>query len=349
MRIPGLDIQRKKAVVILGAGASRGAECFEGSLLPPPLDTDFFSLLERIQHRDRALKQLLEFVKSEFGEASFPRMEELFTQIEALSEFHENLNITPGPRITRYRKHLDTFVANIARFFKHVFTDPGTGTHTHKICGYHDRLAELLHAEDAIVTFNYDCLMDDALRRKAGRTWDAKISYGFDIAPQSIYSWNSASLTGRPPRKPVALLKLHGSLNWDRSRGSTAADLVLRTDPYTHIDRAAAEVIPPVWDKTISEDEVLNHIWKDARRTLPTGPVLIVIGYSVPPTDLLSQALIRVAASERAENQKISHLIVVNPSIDARHRLIRLVQGGMNSATTIIEMDAMSELSQLLR
>lgn len=347
MRIPGLDIQRKKAVVILGAGASRGASCFQDSLLPPPLDTDFFSLLERVQHRDRDLKQLLEFVKGEFGEVSFPRMEELFTQLEALSEFHENLNITPGPRITRYRRQLNTFVENIARFFRHVFIDSPTGIH--RSCDHHDRLAELLHAEDAVITFNYDCLIDDALRRKAGRGWNPGRSYGFEIEADAASPWRPTNPKGRPAKTPISLLKLHGSLNWDRSAGSEPSQLVLRQDPYTHRGRTAAEVVPPVWDKTIKEDPVLRHIWKEARRTLPTGPVLLVIGYSVPPTDLLSQALIRVAVSERAENQKLSHLIVVNPDVDARRRLIRLVQGGMNSATSVVEMSTLSELSKLLR
>lgn len=347
MRIPGLDMQRKKAVVILGAGASRGAHCFRDTLLPPPLDSDFFSLLERVQHRDRALKQLLEFVKSEFGEVSFPRMEELFTQIEALSEFHENLNITPGPRITRYRRQLETFVGNIARYFWHVFIDDASGAH--RTCDYHDRIAELLHAEDAIVTFNYDCLMDDALRRKAGRGWDPEKSYGFEIQEAASAAWRTQSPKGRSAKTPIALLKLHGSLNWDRSGGFETRHLLLRDDPYTHSGRTAAEVVPPVWDKAIKEDEVLKRIWKEARRTLPTGPVLLAIGYSVPPTDLLSQALIRVAASERAENQKLSHVIVVNPEVDARRRLIRLVQGGMNAGTSVIEMNTLSELSKLLR
>jgi len=322
MRIPGLNINDKKAVVILGAGASRGGQCFQDSLLPPPLDTDFFLLMERVQHQDKALKQLLEFVKNEFGEASFPRMEELFTQIEALSEFHENLNIKSGPRITRYSRQLDEFVSNIARFFRYVFVDPNTGDRW--TCDYHDRLAELLHAEDAIVTFNYDCLMDDALRRKAARRWDPTRSYGFDIDVPVTGSWQPAVQKGRPAKRPVTLLKLHGSLNWDRSKGIEPEDLTLRKDPYEASQRTETEIVPPVWDKTIRSDAVLKQIWKEARRTLPTGPLLLVIGYSVPPTDLLSQALIRAAVSERASNQKLSHVIVVNPDLNARRKLIRL-------------------------
>ena len=345
MRIPGLDIKRKKAVVILGAGASRGASCFQNSLLPSPLDTDFFMLLERVQHLDYSLKQLLEFVKAEFGESFFPRMEEFFTQLEALSEFHENLKITRGQRIIRYNQQLGAFVENIARFFRHVFIDSTTGMH--RQCDYHDRLAEHLHAGDAVITFNYDCLIDDALRRKAGRGWNPRQSYGFDIAEDAVFQWDPGKHKGRPANTPISLLKLHGSLNWDRSAGDAINQLVLRQDPYTDQKRAAAEVVPPVWNKTIVQDPVFQLIWKEARRTLPTGPVLLIIGYSVPPTDLLSQALIRIAVSERTMNQKLSHLIVVNPDVEARRRLIHLVQGGMNSKTVIIELEKLSELEKL--
>lgn len=346
MRISGLGIDQKKAVVILGAGASRGAQCFKNSLLPAPLDTDFFSLMEHVQHHDDSLRDLLSFVKSEFGENAFLRMEELFTQLEALSEFHEHLKIKRGPKIVRYQKQLDNFVANVACFFRYIFFD-ATNSQL-RTCKYHDRLAEVLHAEDAIVTFNYDCLIDDALRRKAGRTWNPSQSYGIELADKATTDWRPNTSLGRPVKKPIALLKLHGSLNWDRSRGNDQASLFLRLDPYDNKKRMPAEVVPPVWDKTISKDPVLKEIWKEARRILPTGPILIVVGYSVPATDLLSQALIRVAASERATDKKMSHLIVVNPDTAARRRMVQLVQGGMNAATTVIELQNMSELHKLL-
>jgi hypothetical protein len=81
---------------------------------------------------------------------------------------------------------------------------------------------------------------------------------------------------------------------------------------------------------------------------LPTGPILIVVGYSVPLTDLLSQALIRVAASERAENQKLSHLIIVNPDSQARSRFTELVRAGLSRETVIVELKSVLELKALL-
>jgi hypothetical protein len=263
--------------------------------------------MERVQHRDDSLCRLLEFVKGEFGEAAFPRMEELFTQLEALSEFHEQLKIQRGRTIDRYRKQLDSFVANVATFFRFVFIDEKTSQH--RTCEYHDQLAKVLHAEDAIVTFNYDCLMDDALKRNAGRSWNPGRGYGIELPDSATAGWQPPTSRGRWATNPIALLKLHGSLNWDRAHGGTPTSLRLRSDPYESANRASAEVVPPVWDKTIGADSVLKQVWKEARRVLPTGPILAVIGYSVPATDLLSQALIRVAASERAENKKLSHLL----------------------------------------
>lgn len=83
----------------------------------------------------------------------------------------------------------------------------------HRVCDHHDRLAELLHAEDAIVTFNYDCLMDVALRRKAGRGWDPTRSYAFEIQESAAAAWRLDAPRRRPVKAPIALLKLHVSLN----------------------------------------------------------------------------------------------------------------------------------------
>lgn len=155
------------------------------------------------------------------------------------------------------------------------------------------------------------------------------------LDPAATTGWQPNTTKGRPALHPIKLLKLHGSMNWDRTRGSSAGDLVLRGAPYSQSKRAPNEVVPPVWDKSVSDDPVLTALWKEARVALPRGPVLVAIGYSVPQTDLLSRALIRVAAAERSEGQKLSHVIVANPDVDARRRFIRMVQGGMDSRTSV--------------
>jgi hypothetical protein len=347
MRINKLGITNKKATVILGAGASRGAKCFENSILPAPLDADFFALMQRVQHKEKSLSKFLEFLRAEFGEGSCPRMEELFTQLEALDEFHQDLQIQRGPKVRKYEQQLKQFVETTATFFRHLFVD---GTGKRLACDYHDSLAQALNADDTIISFNYDCLMDEALARHGGRSWNVTTGYGLNVTG-NLGPWDSTvSGPGRRAANPIRLLKLHGSLNWKRTNHArpTPTTIRLRADPYVATNRNRTEIVPPVWDKTIGGDEVFRALWKEARRILPTGPILVVIGYSVPPTDLLSQALIRVAASERASNQKLSHLIIVNPDADSRARFIALVKAGLANDTTVVELKFFSELKALL-
>lgn len=346
MKIPKLGIDYKKAVVILGAGASRGASCFEGNSLTAPLDTDFFGLMQKVQHRDTRLENLIRFVREELGEGARPRMEEFFTQLEALEDFHTNLKITRGPKIKAYATQLDQFVEAIAVFFGLIFKDD-KGDRLE--CRYHDAIAKALYAEDVVISFNYDCLMDDALTRHANNRWDPNRSYGIGIDKGTEHWKTKVPQKGQHPHSPIALLKLHGSLSWKRGAHGTGVNLVdLRQDPYEDVARSKSEVVPPVWDKRISKDEVYKSIWKQARTALPLGPVLIVAGYSVPPTDMLSQVLMRVSASERATNRKLTHLILVNPDPEARSRMIQLMHAGLSTSTVIVELSNMKELADLL-
>lgn len=288
----------------------------------------------------------MNFVRQELGEGARPRMEEFFTQLEALNDFHVNLKISPGPRIKSYATQLDHFVEAIAVFFNLIFKKPDGSL---RECFYHDAIAKALHADDVILSFNYDCLMDDSLRRNAANRWDPTRSYGVPIA-NGVVDWATRiSMRGQPPKTPIRLCKLHGSLNWDRNNSaSNGGNIALRSDPYSDTGRDKTEVIAPVWDKRISGDDVFRELWKQARITLPTGPVLVVAGYSVPPTDMLSQVLMRVSSSERPSNRKLSHLIIVNPDQAARTRLIELVQLGLSNWTVIIELNTMQELAELL-
>lgn len=346
MNIPALGIKKQRAVVILGAGASRGSSKFKNSLTPAPLDGDFFKILERLQHNDANLKGLLQFIREEFGKGNYPAMEAVFTQLEALARFHKNLNITPGPTVQSYERELSKFTENLSTYFSHVFLDK-SGNHI--ICPHHNELSRSLNADDTIVSFNYDCLIDTSLREAADRSWNTKSGYGFELS-KPYEKWEPKR-TGRGPiaKNPICLLKLHGSLNWDRSTGDKPEQLSLRDSPYSAVSRAKNEVVPPVWNKEVLNDPVLKELWKQARKRLPTGKVLVVIGYSVPQTDLVSQALIRVSASERKATQKLSHLIVVNPDQSARRDLINLVEKGMQVGTSVIEIDNFSQFSEMLK
>jgi len=75
---------------------------------------------------------------------------------------------------------------------------------------------------------------------------------------------------------------------------------------------------------------------------------MVVAGYSVPPTDLLSQALVRISSSERTKSHKLSHLIVVNPSLESRAKLIGLVRSALDETSLVIELTSLKALAELL-
>ena len=83
------------------------------------------------------------------------------------------------------------------------------------VSNWHARLAGELNAEDRVLTFNWDTLLDRALSET--RRWSTDSGYGF--TPHKILrgSWCAPNLVSTPE---TLLLKLHGSTNWLTSHTS---------------------------------------------------------------------------------------------------------------------------------
>src|SRR4051794_8702412 len=110
MLLRGLGVLRAvRSVVILGAGASRGASFVQpGRQVLPPLDTDFFRQAQQVDeatYREYA-KPVLEFIRDEYGITTVPTLEALFTQLEGFDRFLRQFSTGPGRRTERYRKQL---------------------------------------------------------------------------------------------------------------------------------------------------------------------------------------------------------------------------------------------------
>ena len=164
------------------------------------------------------------------------------------------------------------------------------------IRSWHDRRANVL-------TLNYDTLVERAAR-ELSVTDEIK-----GISPEQMYppyfadirSRTSALLSGEEI-DTFSYLKLHGSVNWyysgkDDFYGETI--FYSRVPPlgeYHLGEEKALEVhsrdkdtliIPPVNEKiTYFNNETVRGLWKDARSALEEACRIIVIGYSLPPSDL---------------------------------------------------------------
>ncbi|HEY6731827.1 MAG TPA: hypothetical protein VI039_12490 [Solirubrobacterales bacterium] len=323
--------------MILGAGASRGASFADSSRqVLPPLDADFFEQAQRIDEAqfNGAGREVIDFVRDEYGATQMPTLETLFTQAQGYEQFVRQFYSRPGPKPVRYKKQLGYLLELIPRVFEAALKD--------QRCTWHDRIAHAMRLEDTIISFNYDVLIDEALRRLSEGIWKASPGYGISIS-RGAATWSAPRKRGAFPSKNyLRLLKPHGSLNWSLE-DRTNRRLRLEADPYS-TPAASDNIIPPTWDKAILQEWPWKPIWKEASQMLQRTRCLIVIGYSVPQTDLTSQALIRSSLI----NKKLRLLIVANPDPAARTRVIDLARGGIGASTRILELDSLGDFAQLL-
>jgi NAD-dependent SIR2 family protein deacetylase len=164
---------------------------------------------------------------------------------------------------------------------------------------------------DAIITFNYDCFLDDALLKIGVRP---EYELPLDAIPEA---WSAHPTS-------VTLLKLHGSTNWFRCTSSICANIWVAEStwrrnylygciqcPYCSQPSVEPVIVPPAWTKG-EYRETLTSIWSKALEVLRKADQLFIIGYSVPPADAFFQYLLSLAL---AENPDIKQIHIVNRNV----------------------------------
>ncbi|HWP33050.1 MAG TPA: hypothetical protein VNL97_04815 [Solirubrobacterales bacterium] len=321
--------KRREAVVILGAGATRGAS-FESAapVLKPPLDADFFLQLRAsdLGHDDDA-QRLLKFLDEEFGDIELS-MEAFYSQVYLHDQFVGDFPRGKGRR-RRYEWARRYFLRVIPPLFKLTLGA--------ERCDWHDHLVSALRPGDTVVTFNYDCLIDYSLRDIAKRNWDSETGYGLD-ARGYLDAWRDHSGIGRFPVKQIKLLKLHGSMNW----GTDAQGrLQLLATPYDSRSEDDLCIVPPLWQKSFDEPP-FHDVWMAAREQLTSTKALMMIGYSLPLTDVYTQAMLRI------DVQPLDFLLIANPDAEARERIRRVLRSAITTGTRVVEVEGMKEVGELL-
>ena len=177
--------------------------------------------------------------------------------------------------------------------------------------------------KDSVITFNYDLLLDLAFRFQG-----IGADYCLDAAPGEGYK----------------LLKLHGSMNWAihkncaeksgihvaslddlLSRRSTSGG-VQRLGAFDSMRKAPCErcnnsgltpvFVPPTWTKSPSLAG-LSNVWSSAAKEIESAEQIVVVGYSLPPTDTFFQYLLALGLRN---NTGLSRVIIVNPDTSAEYR-----------------------------
>src|SRR5882672_4718704 len=97
-------------------------------------------------------------------------------------------------------------------------------------------------------------------------------------------------------------LKLHGSVNWAAPHESTKLRIY---GNYQELLAAKRQVllVPPTWRKTFSG--AISQVWDTAVRALTNATRIVIIGFSIPPTDIHFKYLLAAGLQENISLRKI--------------------------------------------
>jgi SIR2-like domain len=333
-------------LIVLGAGATRGARFAAEAFTPmcdPPLNADFFTQLQRITgpvRRRQLVEQVIKDVVGLFGANFSLTLEDYFTQLEFLAEA---IKLAPpgggGLTASELRDNRERLLAAVSLVLE-VSTD--AAIRTAGGCEYHERMVQHLAAKDTIISFNYDCVVDHALRRSATGVWSAKYGYALP-KPDRIagHQFWDAQPPASASTKTAYLLKLHGSLNWQLPPATDPdGQIKLKQRLHTQFGVPRFTIIPPVWNKAVADDPIFRTIWTNAERAIRAARHIAVVGFSFVPTDLPVESLFRVAL---AKDPALKTLVIANPSGEHRRRVREVFAKSLERGAVVRQYDSFSD------
>jgi hypothetical protein len=306
-------------VLILGAGATVGASFAADATVQPPLNADFFTQLQRVGPKHQATaRTVIKDVVGLFGPNFTLTLEDYFTQLESMIDATrftpKKLAPITASELRGCRERLMKGLSAVLEASTDDAVRVGDG------CDHHRDLVKHLQPRDTIISFNYDCVMDHALRTFGGEKWSARYGYAFP-QPSRVGSEGDRHWSASPPasdaNSSIYLLKLHGSLNWQLP---PADDGEITLKRRLHVQRGTPRftIIAPGWSKHDRDQPIFEDLWKKAERALRAAQTIAVVGFSFTPTDLHVEAVVRLAL---ARSRSLRLLVIVNPSQEHRERI----------------------------
>jgi len=293
----------ERATFVLGAGASRSVSYARATNVPSPLDRDFFDLLQRLEPQEKD-EGAVGWVLERMSTLPFDyrrSLERAFYTLHLRSYLHRKLARTDE---TEEKAVVGNFARAVVALLRKAH-----GTHT---CESHAYLLQGLGGNDAVISFNYDLVVERALRKHADTN-----EIPFTPAMYRLKSGDRAV-----PNFP-AILKLHGSVNWDLADGQFR----VRTGSWDDFGNAPGyrgysgdgtrfPIFLPFWDKQVTHGPWLTP-WRGAYQQLRQTKYIIVWGFSLSPTDVKARELFSISIADGGVNRR---LCVIDPSQGTRDR-----------------------------
>jgi hypothetical protein len=163
---------------------------------------------------------------------------------------------------------------------------------------------EPLRTKNTVITFNYDTLLEDGLSESG-----IDFTYGFSKA--FVEYQESSKCVQEETKRAIPIYKLHGSVNW--SVESSLSDKLKVYEDYTAVRDSNERVLllPPTWQKVFGGH--LTEVLSKAVKALNEATRIIIIGFSMPPTDTHFKYLL---AAGLQGNISLRKIMFVNPGFD---------------------------------
>ena len=312
----------------------------------PPLNADFFTQLQRVvgKHAPTA-REVIKDVVGLFGANFSLTLEDYFSQLESMIDA---ARLTPrgvqSLTSSDLRQRRERLMRALAAVLE-ASTDEAIRTRAG--CSRHDDLVAALQPRDTVISFNYDCVIDDALRRSGDGKWSARYGYCFPqpsrIVDAGVDHW-SPKVPASSATQTIYLLKLHGSIGWQLP-SEPDGEIVLKRRLHRQRGTPRFTIIPPSWNKQQRDEVLFEDLWKKAERALRNAQTVAIVGFSFTPTDLHVEAVVRLAL---ARSNALRTLIIANPSRADRQRIRAVFSRALTRRAVVRQYDDFQEFTRAL-
>ncbi len=340
-------------VIIFGAGSSLRAGV--------PVMNNFFDKAEDLYiagkfAEDKELIartfQCIDFLQKVYSKSNIDLRN--LEQVFGLIELGSLLDLRYKQKELFFNEYRDSIIRLIIRTIEESVDYKGS----QEAIGDYGEISSLINqgklSETTFISFNYDCYLDLTLAKN-------KLSFRYCLKDDHV---NDGFYSHRSEFDTFKILKLHGSLNWTLcSDSKESKDLKVipltkfseyetKTGPNDIVRKLSISkiitekknseemiagkykivednpfIVPPTWNKLNMQPELIS-VWKQAAKAFSEAQNIVVIGYSLPETDVFFKYLYALGSISSA---RIRKFLVFNPdqSVEAKFKQL-LGQGVVN-------------------
>ena len=107
-------------------------------------------------------------------------------------------------------------------------------------------------------------------------------------------------------------------------------------------------ILPPGWNKRIDRNPY-RRLWREARLKLEQCKTIIIVGYSLPETDLLAKALFAEIVRLRAARKRyIKQLHLVDPNSAIKQKFVELFVPALNAQSRVFRYQDIKEFASVM-